>query len=199
MSETVQKSGIEYRIHDTVKPWSIHDLEKETRFADLLVISEELFFRNWGGEQPNHFLRQLLTYTECPAIVIPENYSLIEKLLLAYDGKCEALFALKSFAYLFPRLCNLETMIIYVKKEENESIPDLEYLEEFAVRHFPNLTIEKLHFDASKYLTDWISINKNAILITGSFGRSYLTNLVKQSFVQKIIKEHSLPLFIAHK
>src|SRR3954466_2556653 len=73
------KNGIEYRLHETGKPWSVGDFVRETRFSDLMVLSEEMFFRNWGGDQPNHFMRQALRRAECPVIIIPECYTKIEK------------------------------------------------------------------------------------------------------------------------
>src|SRR5207253_53378 len=132
-------NGIEYHVHDAGKSWNIIELAKESRFSDLLVISEEMFFRNWGAEQPNHFLRQVLHHAECPVMIVPENYTTIEKVLVAFDGKADALFALKSFSMLFPALSDLETNMVYIGDEEDEKIPDLEYLEEYAARHFSNL------------------------------------------------------------
>lgn len=196
--EDCKKNGIEYRLHNRGKLWNVNELAKESRFSDLMVISEEKFFRNWGLEQPNHFMWQLMHNAECPAMIIPENFTGIEKILVAYDGKAEALFALKSFSILFSCFSNLETNIIYVEEKENEKIPNIEYLEEYAARHFSNLTIEKLHFAPEKYLMDWIFFRKNALLVTGAFSRSGLSNLLKESFVEKVIKDHALPVFIAH-
>ncbi|WP_018612992.1 universal stress protein [Segetibacter koreensis] len=196
--EDCVKNGIEYRLHEAGQSWNVIDLVKESRFSDLLVISEEMFFKNWGGEQPNHFMRQVMHYAECPVMVIPENYIPIEKIMIAYDGKRQSLFALKLFSLLFPAFSNLQTTIIYIKNEENENIPDIEYLEEYTSRHFPNLNIEKLHASASKNLSDSIQLGKDTLLVTGAFSRSALSNLLKESFVEKTIERHSVPVFIAH-
>lgn len=197
--EECKRNGIEYRLHDKGKFWNAIELAKESRFSDLMVISQEKFFRNCGPEQPNHFMRQLMHNAECPVMIIPENFTAIEKVLVAYDGKANALFALKLFSMLFPSLSNLETNIIIIDEKENEEVRDLEYLEEYGARHFAKLNIEKLSFDPEKYLTDWIFFRKNALLVTGAFGRSGLSNLLKESFVEHIIKEHNVPVFIAHK
>jgi hypothetical protein len=197
--EDCKRNGIEYRLHDEGKLWDVIELAKKSRFSDLMVVSEEKFFRNWGTEQPNHFMRQLMHNAECPVMIIPANFTAIEKVLIAYDGNAEALFALKLFSMLFPSLASLETNIIFINEKESEEIPDLEYLEEYAARHFSKLNIEKVSFDPEKYLTDWIFFRKNALLVTGAFGRSGLSNLLKESFVEHIIKEHDVPVFIAHK
>jgi nucleotide-binding universal stress UspA family protein len=196
--EKCHSNCINFGLHQEGKSWDITALARESRFSDLVIISEELFFGNWGDHQPNHFMRQVLHEAECPVIVIPENYTTIERILIAYDGKPQSVFALKLFSLLFPNLKDLETNIVYVKDDENEHIPDVEYLEEYACRHFTNLNIEKLHFDASTELTKWIQDKKKALLVTGAFGRSGLSNLLRASFVEKLIKEHSVPVFIAH-
>jgi nucleotide-binding universal stress UspA family protein len=40
---------------------------------------------------------------------------------------------------------------------------------------------------------------RSALLVSGSYGRSGLSQLFKKSFVNEIIAEHRLPVFIAHK
>jgi hypothetical protein len=195
--EECLKNEIEYRLHDIGKLWNVNEVAIESTFSDLLVISEDLFFNSCEPEQPNHFLRQVLHTTQCPVMVVPESFSAIEKVLVSYDGKADSLFALRSFVTLFPSLSNCETDVIYVEEHENENIPNLEYITEYAARHFINLNIRKLH--SSKYLTNWMSQNKNALLVAGAYGRSGLSNLFEGSFIKNILKEHSVPVFIAHQ
>jgi nucleotide-binding universal stress UspA family protein len=196
--EKCVRSGIEYTLHEEGRSWDINTLAKESRFSDLLVVSEELFFKNWGPDQPNHFMRQVLHHAECPVIVIPESYKTIDRILIAYDGTPQSVFTLKIFSLVFPNFKDLETNIIYIKDDENDEIPDLKYLEEYAGRHFQNLNIEKLHFNAAEYFTEWAQYSKNGLLVTGAFSRSGLSNLLRESFVEKLVKEHAMPVFIAH-
>jgi hypothetical protein len=57
----------------------------------------------------------------------------------------------------------------------------------------------KLHLDPKDFFADWISNKKNAILVSGAFGRSSLSRVFKKSFVKDVIKEHKLPIFITHR
>jgi hypothetical protein len=196
--ESCAKNGIEYRLHNGFTTWNVVELVKETRFSDLLILSEELFFKNWGATQPNHFMRQVMQIAECPVLVIPENFETIEKLLIAYDGKRQSLFALKLFSLLFANMSSLPTNIVFIQEDKREDIPDLEYLQEYASRHYPNLSIQKLHIDFSKNFSKWVGYVKNALLITGAYGRPAISNLFKESFAEKLIRDHNVPLFIAH-
>jgi hypothetical protein len=70
-----QRAGIEYRVHEESDVFKIADVIKETRFSDAVVISETLFFRHIDAEQPNSYMNSVLHASECPVMIIPENYN----------------------------------------------------------------------------------------------------------------------------
>ena len=90
-------------------------------------------------------------------------------------------------------------MLVYAKNEREDEIPNVEYIEELAARHFPDLAIIKLHLDPKENFATWISEKKNAILVSGSFGRSSLSRVFKKSFIKDAVREHKLPIFITHR
>jgi len=196
--ETCQRNGIEYRVHEESNNWNINDLAKETRFADLMVMSEELFCTGMNMTEPNVFMQQAIHKSECPVMLFPENYIPFNKIIIAYDGKKESMFALKQFCCLFPQLKDVETKIVYSKAEGSDDIPDMVYIEEYAGRHFTNLTFEKLHLKGKEYFESWTKENNDSLIISGSYSRSGISVSLNKSFVDGIIREHRVPLFIAH-
>jgi hypothetical protein len=90
-------------------------------------------------------------------------------------------------------------MLIYVTTENGNDIPKEPYIEEYLTRHIKDLTISKLDMDPRKYFSKWIADKKSSLLISGSFSRSAVSSLFRKSFVLDIIKEHKIPVFIAHK
>ncbi|MES1223637.1 MAG: hypothetical protein ABUT20_49535 [Bacteroidota bacterium] len=134
---------------------------------------------------------------ECPVIVVPENFVFPKNNILLYDGTERSVYAIKQFAYLFPELAGNRTLLVYISGDEK--IPDQVNIEELAARHFHDLTIMKVEIDPGKYFTTWLSERKSGILISGSFGRSAFSRMLKKSFISNAIKEHTLPVFIAHK
>ena len=196
--EQCQRNGIEYRVHEESMNWNIEDLIKETRFADMMVMSEELFCNDMNTKEPNSFMQQAIHKSECPVVCIPEEYNPFKKLLFAYDGKKESMFALKQFCNLFPQFAESETKIVYAKDETNDEIPDMIYLEEYAGRHFKNLNFEKVPFNGKKYFETWAKDENDTLLISGSYGRSGLSTSINKSFVEAVIHEHHIPVFIAH-
>ncbi|HSN60649.1 MAG TPA: hypothetical protein VLR49_06930 [Ferruginibacter sp.] len=196
--ELCQHNGIEYRVHEESNNWNMDDLLKETRFADLMIMSEELFCTNINMTEPNSFMQRAIHKSECPVMLFPETYKPFKKLVFAYDGKKESMFALKQFCNLFPRYSHLETNIVYSKPGHVDELPDMMYIEEYASRHFSNLQFEKLLFNGRKYFADWAKEENDILLISGSYGRSGLSTAINKSFVEKLIEEHQVPVFIAH-
>ena len=192
------KSNIEYRIHQQNEIWDVDDIVKESRYADLMVLNGESFFNDLENEQPNSFLRDVLKNAECATIVIPEDVRAIKRIAVAYDGKKESVFALKRFCDLLPYLKHLPVDIYYWADKTDHQLADLDYLKEYAGRHFPNVNFRELFFDASKYLSNWMSENKDTMLICGSYHRSTIFSGFRKSFSDDVIKNHSAPVFIAH-
>jgi len=196
--EMCQRNGIEYRVHEDSNNWGMDDLLKETRFADLMVMSEELFCTNINMTEPNSFMQRAIHKSECPVMLFPEIYKPLKKIVFAYDGKKESLFALKQFCNLFPQYSHLETKIVYSKPGHDDELPDMMYIEEYAGRHFSNLQFEKLSFNGRKYFADWAKEENDILIISGAYGRSGLSTAINKSFVEKLIEEHHVPVFIAH-
>jgi hypothetical protein len=189
---------IKYSVHENEDEWDKNLFVKESRFADLVLVSEELFCSNILHTQPNYFMQEALHGAECPVLVVPESFRNIDRIAIAYDGKRESMFALKQFSYLFPQLSELPAEFIYINNDKNEVIPDNDLLMEYTRMHFNSISASKLHFDPKKYLNAWLSDKKNVLLITGSYSRSAVSNMLNHSFTDNVIQEHSTPVFIAH-
>jgi nucleotide-binding universal stress UspA family protein len=192
-------NNIDFRVRKDFYDLALPELKKESRFADLLIIGSEVFYKNMGTHIPNEYLRDTLHDIACPVLLVPEKYDFPESIILAYDGSDEAVFAIKQFAYLFPELTYKQTLLVYAHKDVTKDIPDKNQIEELAARHFSDLTLCKLNADPKKDFSIWLMEKKSAILVSGSYGRSGISQIFKNSFIQNIIAEHRLPVFIAHK
>jgi hypothetical protein len=196
--ELCQQHRIAYKVHKDFYDFALPELKRETRFADLLIISSMKFYENLVGEDPSEYMKDALHASECPVIVVPEEFDFPSRNILAYDGSDSSVFAIKQFAYLFPELCTNETLLVFSKDKEVK-LPYENFIEELASQHFPNLQLLKLDINPRKDFQNWICNNHNAMLICGAFGRSFFSQIVRRSFVSEIIAEHKLPVFITHK
>jgi nucleotide-binding universal stress UspA family protein len=193
-----QKNGIACKVHKDFHDFALPELKRETRFADLLIISSEKFYENLAGEDPSEYMKDALHASECPVVVVPERFDFPSRNILAYDGSDSSVFAIKQFAYLFPELSANETMLVFSNDKESK-LPYEHYIEELASQHFNDLSILKLDIHPRREFHNWICENRNAILVSGSYGRSFFSQIMRKSFVSEIIAEHRLPVFTTHR
>ncbi|RYY16771.1 MAG: hypothetical protein EOO04_26410 [Chitinophagaceae bacterium] len=190
---------IEYTIHTEFWDFALPELRIETRYADLMILGSEKFYANLGKTDVNSYLQDSLHDAECPIVVVPEKFTYPQNAILTYDGTASSLFAIKQFAYLFSDFADRPVTLIHINESAVSKVPDHNRVEELLQRHFTDLTILDLEMDAKKYFATWISEKPGTILICGSFGRSGVSNLLKRSFVNDVISDHNLPVFIAHR
>jgi len=193
-----EQANIHFQLHANDEPWNKTLAAKESRFADLVVASAEVFYAEIDAREPNLFLHEALRDAECPIVLLPEDFVTFEQLYFAYDGSRESLHAMKQFGYLFPQFSGLPSEVLYIKDEKSENLPDVDLLKEFAGLHYDNIGFSKLHFRPADFFADWIADKQKVLLISGSFGRSSLSYMAKRSFAEKVIREHKHPIFIAH-
>lgn len=197
-AERCQHAGMEFRSHRDTDMFALQELQKESRFADLMILSAEIFYDNVGKEQPNDYLKRILRQTECPILLVPENYALPNKILLAYDGKPESVYAIKQFTYLFPHFYQWDTKLITLE-EDGAEFPHQDLIIELASKHFANLTMEIINDESKKTFHTWIKSHKAYMLVAGAFGRTELSNIFNRSFVSDVIWDHSIVVFVSHK
>lgn len=195
--ENCLRYDINYTVHNNKHDFALAELRKETRFADLVVLGSEKFYGDLTVYGPREFLGGALHNTECPVVVVPEKFNFPESVILAYDGSAASAFAIKSFTYLFPQLCNRHTILVYSSVKEDD-IPELQKIKELATIHFPNLSFQLLGADPKKYFSTWLEEIKNPIVVGGAYGRSAISRLFKHSFMAEIMHTHQVPVYIAH-
>lgn len=191
-------AGIEYRVHKDIDMMAISSLIEETRFADVLLVSSDLFYTNVQKDQPNFYLEEVLKKAECPVMLVPEKYKTPEQNILAYDGNESSVFAIKQFAYVFPELTKRETILLSITDHQQE-VPDYSLITELAARHYPQLKMMALPLSSRNEFTHWLKQQPDSCIVMGSFSRSLFSQLFKRSFAGPVIHEIRMPIFISHK
>jgi hypothetical protein len=194
---TCRKWNIKYHLKKDYFGFTIPELQRETRFADLMILGGETFYRNEDTDL-NDYFKEALHHSECPTVVVPEKFNFPRSIILAYDGSASSVYAIKQFSYLFPELCSYPTVLVYAAENEAE-MPDHSEIALLINTHFPNLKMMKLDADPDNEFPEWLNARKRSLLVTGAFGRSLFSQVFKKSFVSKILEQHQIPVFIAHK
>lgn len=194
-----QQNGMLYRVHKDFYDFALPELKRETRFADVLILSGELFYKQVLGTNQYDYMRTVLHQSECPVLIVPEQYSFPTQNILAYDSSKECVYAIKQFAYVFPELTSNDTTLVWVERDQDKDFPQKDLIQELATQHYKNLSFLKSEINKKKYFSTWMSEQRAAILVSGSFSRSGFSESLRRSFVANVIMEHRVPVFIAHK
>ena len=192
-----KSEGIRYRVNKEYHPFEIEILVKESRFADLMLISSNLI-RQQKEQKRQPILKDLLTLSECPILILPEKYSPVKKVMVAYDGKKESMFALKQFFYLFPVFAHLPTEIVYSGIEETADLPNIGSLKEYVIPNISDVALVSVPLKPRKELSKWVSGKKNVIFLAGSYSDRNRTDTSADHFIDPIVDLGLFPVFIAH-
>lgn len=191
-------NNIRHAIHTDRLDFALPSIRQETRFADLLVLSSQHFFENINPQQPNAYMKEILHTTECPVMLLPEEFDLPDNIVLAYDGSPSSVYAIKQFIYLFPELLNRPATLVYLSEKAADKFPDEALITELVGQHFRELHLLRLKTTAHDFFKTWIPSRETPWLVTGSYGRSDISLLFSKSFIAEMIRDHRIPVFMAH-
>ncbi len=193
------KADVEFTVHHD-RNFAIAELLHESIYADLLVIGGKETLSPLRQEPPTGFLRDLLGDIQCPVMVVPEDFEIVEKVVLLYDGQPSSMFAIKMFSYLLPHLKELSVEILSVKpQDENLHVPDNRLMKEFAKRHFRNATYQVLHGNPEDEIVHYLNESELATLVVlGAYQRNLVSRWFRRSMADVLMEKLDNPLFIAH-
>lgn len=194
-----EEKGISYKIHlDKGVPFQ--EVIAESVFADLLLIDSHTSFLTFGENTPSLFLKDVLTDSQCPVLVVPHHYTPFDKTVLCYDGNPSSIYAIKQFGYLFPELSTMETTVVSINESHSRVLKDGSNLRDLVKQHYLKTNYEILSGNIEDSLFEFLKEKgNNAIVVMGAYGRNALSRLFQQSLSNRIIKELHVPVFITHQ
>lgn len=196
----VKNAKIRYQIYNDFKI-TAHELIKQTTYADLLIISYEIFFNHVTRKKDTSLLYQILKGSRCPVLIVPENMRSVKNIILTYDGKESSVFAIRAFSNLFDfAVKDKITTILTVSPIADEEIKNEKLLMELVKEHFRNVGLQLLNgYNTSKEILNFADNVEDPLVIMGAYGRSTISNLIIPSVARRIIENRRIPLLIAHR
>lgn len=198
LREFCSRHGIRHIVRSDRYDFALPAIRKETRFADLLMLSCRNFFANISAEQPNAYMKEILHTMECPVLLVPEAATLPDGVIFLYDGTPSSIHAIRQFIYLFPSFGALPAILTYLRNKDGERLPEEDLIGELVSQHFTDLRIARLDLGRDSFLHSWMAERPGSWLVAGSFGRSGLSEQFSRSFLTEVIREHTITSFVAH-
>ena len=194
-----QKAGLEYTLHRD-RSIAIQELLHESIYADLLIIDIAETLTHYTEKVPTRFIRDLLSNTQCPVLVVPHKFKPIEKLVLLYDGEPSSVHAIKMLSYILPTLKQNHAEVLSVKAiKQTGHIPDNRLMKEFMKRRFPTAFFTVLKGLPEIELVNYLKNQKDSpLVVLGAYQRGMVSRWFRESMADVLMKDLKLPLFIAH-
>lgn len=187
--------GIRHAVHNDVNGVVFETVRTESRFADLMIIDTGVFYKDFG-EQPNDYLKEVMHITECPVLLIPPDSGLPQTIMLMYDGSESSMFAIRQFAYVFPVLSTLKTVVVYVHGKDSQ-MPEERRMKSLVQQLYPNVSFQI--FRDEKHYHTWFEDHPHPLIVTGAYGRPAIVEFLRKSFLTDIINDQQYFVFLAHK
>ena len=189
MFENICKiSGVDCQIE---KDFLLEELIEQSRQADLIIADTTPDFQEYS-------LNDILKDAHCPVCLVSINMTVVEKVILLYDGSPSSKFAIERFNDLFPNWTHLPTTLLSInppEKFENE-----DYVNNWLPKHFTQLDNVHLHGNEKKELVNFLNKDVNNVLVVmGAFGRNIISRFFHRSLSNVILNETKVSLFTTHK
>ena len=192
------KNGIECRVHLESGRYNIRHLAEETQFADLLILCGGALYQNIQAEIEEEYILNISHVSQCPVLILSQEYKHPTNLILAYDGSINSVFAIKQFSYLFPHFHTVPVLLVFFSSE-GKDIPGCSEIEELLMCYYKDVTIKRLGASYKNELTVSFKEDATPVVVAGALGRSLISEFLRRSFTLNIIRAHNFPVFIAHK
>lgn len=177
---------------------SFSEIEKKTRFADLLIIDPTFSIESPG----NRYFRDtqdLLAKAECPVILAPSADEQIDEIIFAYDDSKSSMHAIKQFTYLLPFPEHTTLTLLHIQPQpENNTIAEHAEIREWLQHHYQKIQYKVLHGKPEDELFRFLLEKSNIMLVIGAFGRNNISSFLKPSTANMILRTIDIPIFVAH-
>ncbi len=196
--EACENLKINASLHEDEK-MPLEEIVRESRFADLLLIENNISFNKLFESDPPRFVQDVLRESQCPVLLLPSEKKEIEELFFTYNGSSSSMYAIRSFTNLFPNYIDKPVKILFVDEQNKGVIPDEKLLKEYMQYHYKNWSVVMINGDDPAFELAGFLINKSNYLVTlGAYSRSNLSQFFHKSDAKRLLKMLNTNIFITH-
>lgn len=169
-----------------------------SRFADLLLLSDNISFAFSYEEEPTKFAEEVLTHAQCAVMVLPKTMQEINEVFFTSNGSFSSMYAIRQFTYLFPHFRDKKVTLLYVTENEDEATKHKRNIKEYLQHHYTNVEFKVLMGSPSAAILSHLSKQKDSMVTFGAYGRSKFSQFFKKSKADNILNKLDTPVFITH-
>ncbi len=160
--------------YDLASPYDnemrVDKIIKQSRFSDMLIMEAEVSLDNKHTSMLSYITKAVLTKSECPVIIAPYSFQGIEEIIFAYDGSASAVFAIKQFTALFPRLTDKKLTVLQVNSRPGQAVKDRHDVLALLQKHYATIAFRMLTGEPGDELFKYLVGKQQAMVVMGAFG-----------------------------
>lgn len=176
----------------------ISEVIRESNFADLLIVDADTTFRKMLADVPSSLVKRILQGTGCPVIVAPKIFQKTDDIIFLFDGQKSSMFSIKQFTYLFPQFASHKLIVLHVADGWSPDAAEPDLLKDWLQNHYSNIAFKILRGKSDDDLLEHLSAHKNAMIVMGAYGRSFISRQFRKSYLDPLVKTLDQAFFIAH-
>lgn len=149
---------------------TLEALMHETRYADLLVISQATYLASTPSGGQLTPVSRVLEKCDCPVLVVPPQPTALEQVVLTFDGSARAMAGIKQFAYVLAGLAQkLPVTVLATYTDANELTAAEEKLFiEYLKQHFKDVALHRICENSEHTLLSAVGLNENALVVVNN-------------------------------
>jgi nucleotide-binding universal stress UspA family protein len=174
------------------------EIIKESRFADLLLLHNNISFATLFETDPPKFVKDVLREAQCPVLVLPQKQKETEEVIFTYNGSFSSMYAIRRFTGLFENLGEKKVTVLYADEHHTGKVQDEHLLKEYLGYHYKNWDIKILSGEPSYEIMSYLMHHDKCMAIFGAYGRSKFSHFFHHSDAEKTLHNLNIPVFITH-
>ncbi len=165
LQEQCKDNGAKAVIHQD-SGCTLEALMQETRYADLLVLSQDIYLAATQGPYARPVSR-VLEQCCCPVLVLPSQQARLEQVVMTFDGSIRAMDGIKQFAYLLGGMTQQLPVTVLTTYGDTQELPAAEekLFIEYLKQHFSNVGLHRLNEGAEHTIKSAIGLNEHVLAV----------------------------------
>ena len=176
----------------------VHSLLDCERRADLVVLGQHGEHAQWHADMLGSSVERMVRGSTKPCLVVPENYRVPQKLLIAHDGSVESTKALQLGLNLATALKADVTLITASPHEQADlSARILQDAHELALAHGRKPQTQLIHDNAENAILHVAATTAADLIVMGAYGRTRIREWILGSTTSHVLRKATVPVLLA--
>jgi len=198
IEEYFAKQCVENKVNYTLeedKGVPSHWILKKAKFHDLVVMGIRTYYELDSPDKSGDTVKKILSHSEIPMLMVPDNYVEIKNVVIAFDGSMQATKAVHGFIHL-ARVLSFNIKLVNSTSDEEYA----EFLRANLKKYFEAYGINNVEFiHTEKDIIDIMDsefYRKNDLFVIGSHSKNAIKEFFIGSLTQYLIDKKDKPIFL---